>query len=584
MNLADLKSPADIKDMTIEQLNELASELRAVLLRKLAAHGGHVGPNLGMVEATIAMHYVFDAPTDKLVFDVSHQTYVHKMLTGRMDAFINPKLYDSVTGFTNIHESPYDEFTVGHTSTGVSLAAGLALSRDLRGGTERVVALVGDGALSGGEAFEGLDFGATLNSNFIVIVNDNDMSIAENHGGLYTNLRQLRESDGTCPVNYFRSLGYEYVYVGYGNDVRSLVEALEKVKDTDHPVVVHINTMKGCGYAPAEEHKEEFHFSAPFDEVTGEPLSIDESQDYGDLFRDFMLGKMKEDPKIAVLTAGTPGSFGFGPADRELAGRQFIDVGIAEQTAVAVASGMARNGSRPVFGVVSSFLQRAYDQMSQDVAINGTAPVINIFYGGAWAMKDITHLGWFDISLVSNIPDWVYLAPTCKEEYLAMLDWSIRQQEYPVAIRVPGPKVVSTGKTYDCDYSKLNTFKIEHKGKDIAIIGAGDYLHLAKSAAALLKEQGVDATVINPRFLSGVDAEMLTGLESDHRVVITLEDGILDGGFGQKVADFYGPTSMMVKCYGLEKKFADRYRLDELLTECRLKPELIAQDTVELLK
>lgn len=584
MNLEDLKSPADIKGMSIDRLNELASELRAALLKKLAAHGGHAGPNLGMVEATIAMHYVFDAPKDKFVFDVSHQTYVHKMLTGRIDAFINPDQYDSVTGYTNIEESPYDEFTVGHTSTAVSLAAGLALSRNLRGGDERVVALVGDGALSGGEAFEGLDFGATLDSNFIVIVNDNDMSIAENHGGLYENLRQLRESDGTCPVNYFRSLGYDYIYVGYGNDIRSLIDALERVKDSTRPVVVHINTMKGHGYAPAEEHKEAFHYTAPFDEATGNPLSLDESQDYGDIFRDFMLGKMKDDRSIAVLTAGTPGSFGFGPSDRELAGKQFIDVGIAEQTAVAVASGMARNGSRPVFGVVSSFLQRAYDQMSQDVAINGTAPVINIFYGGSWGLRDITHLGWFDISLVSNIPDWVYLAPTCKEEYLAMLGWSIRQHERPVAIRVPGPAVVSTGKRYDEDYSSLNRFLMEHKGSRVALIGAGDFLHLAKQAAALLSDKGIDATVINPRFLSGVDSEMLSVLEKDHEVTITLEDGILDGGFGQKVADFYGPSPMLVKCYGLEKKFADRYRLDELLSACRLNADLIAEDVMALLR
>lgn len=569
--------------MSVDQLNQLASELRKPLLRKLAQHGGHVGPNLGMVEATIAMHYVFDAPKDKLVFDVSHQSYIHKMLTGRMDAFIDPKLYDSVTGYTNWEESPYDLFTVGHTSTAVSLAAGLAKGRDLRGGDERVVALVGDGSLSGGEAFEGLDFGATLDSNFIVIVNDNDMSIAENHGGLYKNLKELRESNGTCPVNYFRSLGYDYVYVNYGNDIRSLINAFESVKDTKHPVVVHINTMKGCGYAPAEEHKEHFHWSIPFDEATGNPVHMSETADYADIFRDFMLGKIKNDPTLAVITAGTPGSIGFDAESRRLAGKQFVDVGIAEQTAIALASGMAKAGTRPVFGVVSSFLQRAYDQLSQDVAINGTAPVISIFYGGAWGMNDVTHLGWFDISIVSNIPGWVYLAPTCKEEYVAMLDWAIRQTKYPVAIRVPGPAVISTGLKYDDDYSELNRFQTIHRGKEVAIIGAGDYMPMARAAASLLKEKGLDATVINPRFLSGLDKELLTDLRKDHKLVVTLEDGVLDGGFGQKVAAFYGDTPMKVKCYGLEKKFADRYSLSDLLAANRLQPDLIASDILGIL-
>ncbi|MCM1006298.1 MAG: 1-deoxy-D-xylulose-5-phosphate synthase [Prevotella sp.] len=583
MNLCNIKTPADIKKLSMQQLNELSDELRAVLLQKLAHHGGHVGPNLGMVEATVAMHYVFNAPEDKLVFDVSHQSYVHKMLTGRIDAFINPKLYDSVTGYTNWEESEYDLFTVGHTSTAVSLAAGLAKGRDLQGESYRVVALVGDGSLSGGEAFEGLDLGATLDSNFIVIVNDNDMSIAENHGGLYNNLRELRESNGTCPVNYFKALDYEYMYVNYGNDIRSLIDAFEQVKDTRRPVVVHINTMKGHGYVPAERNKEAFHFSAPFDKATGQLVQLNDSQDYSDIFRDYMLGRMASDSKITVITAGTPGVLGFDPEARALAGKQFVDVGIAEQTAVALASGIAKSGVRPVFGVVSSFLQRAYDQLSQDVAINGTAPVVNIFYGGAWGMNDVTHLGWFDIALVSNIPGWIYLAPTCKEEYLAMLEWAVNQHEHAVAIRVPGPTVISTGEKVASDFSHINKFEMVHKGKGVALIGAGNFLQRAKSAAAILKEKGVDATIINPRFLSGVDEKMLDSLLADHKLVITLEDGVIDGGFGQKVATFYGPTAMRVKCLGLKKEFADHYDRQALLHSCGLDPQLIADTAISLL-
>lgn len=583
MNLTTLKSPADIKNLSLAQLNELADDLRTVLLQKLAAHGGHVGPNLGMVEATVALHYVFDAPHDKLVFDVSHQSYVHKMLTGRMDAFVNPKLYDSVTGYTNYKESEYDLFTVGHTSTAVSLAAGLAKGRDFRNEDYRVVAVVGDGSLSGGEAFEGLDYGADLNSNFIVVVNDNDMSIAENHGGLYDNLRELRESEGTCAVNYFKALGYDYLYVNYGNDIRSLIDAFEKVKDSNKPVVVHINTMKGFGYAPAEREKEKFHYSAPFDKNSGQLTRIDQSVGYDDIFRDYMIGVMNERPEVTLITAGTPGVLCFDAETRKSVGKQFIDVGIAEQTAVALASGLAKAGCRPVFGVVSSFLQRAYDQLSQDVAINETAPVLNIFYGGSWGMNDVTHLGWFDISLVTNIPGWVYLAPADREEYVAMLDWAISQTEYPVAVRMPAPPVLSCGHEVKFDVPRLNRFEMVHEGKDVALIGAGSFLQRAKDAAKLLKTHGVDATVINPRFLSGVDTEMLEVLKRNHRVVITLEDGVIDGGFGQKVASYYGPSDMRVQCLGLRKEFADRYDLKELLRSCGLEPAQIADTALKLL-
>lgn len=575
MELEQIKSPADIKGLAINELTALCADLRKVFLQKVSAHGGHVGPNLGLVEATVALHYVFDTPKDKIVFDVSHQTYIHKMLTGRVDAFLNPEKYDDVTGYTNPGESEYDLFTIGHTSTAVSLAGGIAKGRDLLGDDYNVVALVGDGSLSGGEAFEGLDEGATLGSNFIVVVNDNEMSIAENHGGLYGNLAALRESDGKCSDNYFTALGYDYLYVGDGNDISALIEAFKAVKDTKKPVVVHIHTDKGHGYAPAEQHKEQFHFSAPFDLATGQVKGGD-YENYSDIFAEEMLRQVKADPKVCVLTAGTPGVLGFGPDLRKEAGRQFIDVGIAEQEAVAMASGIAKAGARPCFGVVSSFIQRAYDQLSQDVAINGQPAVLNIFYGSVMGMTDVTHLGWFDIALISNIPGWVYLAPATVEEYLAMQRWAMAQTAYAVAIRIPGGAVVHSNEPVQEDYSELNKFLTVRQGSGVAIIGAGSMLGVAEQAADILARRGKNVTVINPRYLSGLDTELLDELLKDHQQVITLEDGVLDGGFGEKVARYYGPTDMKVNCLGVEKKFLDRYSPKELLAASGLTAEAVA--------
>ncbi len=581
-DLNSIHSPADIKGMSLDELTELCKSLRKALLQKLAAHGGHVGPNLGFLEATVALHYVFDAPKDKIVFDVSHQTYVHKMLTGRMRAFTDPAHYDDVTGFTNPSESEYDLFTIGHTSTGVSLAGGLAKARDLAGGRENVIAVVGDGSLSGGEAFEGLDFGSTLGSNFIVVVNDNQMSIAENHGGLYADLRLLRNTNGEGEPNYFRSLGYSYRYVKYGNDIRSLVEAFREVKDSPYPVVVHVNTQKGMGYAPAERDREQFHFMPPFDLETGDPLMISEAETWDDIFYATLAPIMEADKRVVVISAGTPDTVGFTPERRRKAGRQFIDVGIAEQEGVALASGMAKGGARPVFGVVSSFIQRAYDQLSQDVAINNTPVVLNICYGGVASMTDATHLGWFDIALISNIPGWIYLAPTCKEEYVAMLKWAIAQTDHPVAIRQPELKVWSTGKEFPADYSELRS-SVCHRGKDVAIIAAGSTFHAAYDALEGLKTKGIDATLVNPVFLNGVDSDLLDGLLADHRLVVTMEDGILDGGYGEKVARHYGNTDMKVVCRGARKEFLDNYDRKVVMESFGLTAESLVRDIPAML-
>lgn len=579
MYIENINSPADVKTLNIMQLNVLAEEMRDALLTRASKHGGHFGPNFGMVEAIIAMHYVFDSPKDKIVFDVSHQCYPHKMLTGRKDAYLYEEHYDDVSGYTNPDESEHDFFTVGHTSTSISLACGLAKARDLNGEDGNVIAVIGDGSLSGGEALEGLDFASELNGNMIIVANDNDMSIAENHGGLYANLKLLRETNGQAECNLFKAMNLDYIYVDKGNDIASLIEAFEKVKDTKKAVVVHINTLKGKGYAPAEQNKEKWHWHAPFDIATGESLFKDEEPDFSDASLEYLLKKMDEDKSVVAITAGTPTVMGFTADMRAKAGKQFVDVGIAEETAVALASGIAANGGKPVFGVYSSFIQRAYDQITQDVCINGNAVTFTVFAGSVYGMNDVTHLGLQDIPMLNSIPGLVYLAPVTKEDYIAMLDWSLTQNEYPVAIKVPGGRMVSTGTPVTKDFSKLGTYEVTKRGSRVAILGLGTFYETAVKAADILKaSHGIDATVINPYYISGIDADTLNELKKDHAVVATLEDGYLEGGFGAKIAAFYGSSDMKVLNFGIKKEFIDRYDASEVLKDNHLTPEQIAED------
>lgn len=579
MYIENINSPADVKKLNILQLNVLAEEMRHALLTRASRHGGHFGPNFGMVEAIIAMHYVFDSPKDKIVFDVSHQCYPHKMLTGRKDAYLYEEHYDDVSGYTNPDESEHDFFTVGHTSTSISLACGLAKARDLNGEDGNVIAVIGDGSLSGGEALEGLDFASELNSNMIIVANDNDMSIAENHGGLYGNLKLLRETNGQAECNLFKAMNLDYIYVDKGNDIASLIEAFEKVKDTKKAVVVHINTLKGKGYAPAEQNKEKWHWHMPFDIATGESLFKDEEPDFSDASLEYLLKKMDEDKRVVAITAGTPTVMGFTADMRAKAGKQFVDVGIAEETAVALASGIAANGGKPVFGVYSSFIQRAYDQITQDVCINGNAVTFAVFAGSVYGMNDVTHLGLQDIPMLNSIPGLIYLAPVTKEDYIAMLDWSLTQNAYPVAIKIPGGSMISTGTPVTKDFGKLDTYEITKKGSRVAILGLGTFYETAVKAADILKtSHGIDATVINPYYISGIDADTLNELKKDHAVVATLEDGYLEGGFGAKIAAFYGSSDMKVLNFGIKKEFIDRYDASEVLKDNHLTPEQIAED------
>lgn len=582
MYLEKINSPADVKKLSGEEMKALAQEMRAALIKKLSVHGGHCGPNLGMVEAVIALHYVFNSPEDKFVFDVSHQTYCHKMLTGRSAAFLDESKYNDVTGYSTQHESVHDHFTIGHTSTSVSLAAGLAKGRDLRGGHENIVAVIGDGSLSGGEALEGLDYAYELGTNLIIIVNDNGMSIAENHGGLYTNLKLLRDTDGRAECNLFKAMGLDYTFVKDGNDIESLITAFSAVKDSAKPVVVHIVTEKGRGYAPAVADKESWHWHVPFDAETGKPRHEWDGEDYGDLTAQYLLAKMKKDPTVAAVTSGTPTVFGFWKSRREEAGSQFIDVGIAEEHAVALCSGISANGGKPVYGVYSSFIQRTYDQLSQDLCINNNPVTILTFAASVYGMTDITHLGIFDIPMMSNIPNLVYLAPATYEEYIAMLDWSMEQREHPVAIRVPG--AVVHGEKPTKDYGVLNKYEVLQQGSDIAVIALGAFRGLGAEAAKLIEQQtGVKPTLIDPVYITGIDEQLLDSLKADHRAVITLEDGILDGGFGEKIARFYGDSDVKTVNLGLKKQFLDCYDPAEVLRDCGLTTEQIAQRAVQLI-
>lgn len=579
MYIEKINQPTDVKNLNSEQLHILADEMRQALLQKLSKHGGHFGPNLGMVEATIALHYVFNSPTDKIVYDVSHQSYPHKMLTGRKDAFLYEDKYDDVSGYSNPDESDHDFFTIGHTSTSVSLACGLAKGRDLKGDNENIIAVIGDGSLSGGEALEGLDFASELNSNLIIVVNDNDMSIAENHGGLYKNLKQLRDTDGKSECNLFKSMGLDYVFVKDGNDIDSLITAFEQVKDSTYPVVVHICTQKGKGYKIAEENKENWHYCGPFNLETGKSdMSQDGGEDYSSMTADILLKKMKEDKTVVGITSATPTVFGFTEDKRKEAGSQFVDVGIAEETAVALASGIAKNGGKPVYGVYSTFIQRTYDQLSQDLCINNSPATILVYWASVYGMNDVTHLGIYDIPMMSNIPNLVYLAPTTKEEYLAMLDWSIEQNDHPVAIRVP-ISVVSDGKKVTKDFSKLNEYEVTQNGSKIAIVALGSFYSVgAKTAEIIENKTDVKPTLINPIYITGTDDKLLEQLKENHDIVITVEDGVLDGGFGEKIARFYGNSDVKVLNYGLKKEFLDRYNPQEIVKANRLTPEQIAED------
>lgn len=586
MYIEKIKSPADLKKLDIEALKIVADETRQAVLNRVSKHGGHVGPNLGFVEATVALHYVFDAPKDKLVFDVSHQSYPHKILTGRAAGFLGDlDDMNAISGYSSPAESPiYDNFEVGHTSTSISLATGLQKARDIKGSDENIIAVIGDGSLSGGEAFEGLDEASELGTGIIIVVNDNEMSIAENHGGIYKNLHALRQSNGQCEHNWFKAWGFEYHYLEEGNDIARLIQVFKKVKGTQRPTVVHIHTEKGHGFAPAVEDKETWHWSMPFNIADGSLLNPSSGESYEQLYSDWMLREMKRDKTLIAVTAGTPTAAGFTPAKRREAGAQHIDMGIAEEQAVAMISGMAKGGLHPVWTVYSTFIQRTYDQIAQDLCINSNPAVINVVGGGTASMNDITHICLFDIPMLCSIPNLIYLAPTTCEEYFAMLRWAIAQDRKPIAIRVPSNGVNHTAEPVDTEYSYTPQYKVTRQGSLVAIIAAGSFYQKGENVAEILAAKGINATLINPRYLNAVDAETLDSLKAEHSLVVTLEDGCKDGGFGERIASYYGTSDMKVLVSGVKKDLYDRYDLRQLLADNRLLDEQIVDDILAIIK
>ena len=579
MYLEQIHSPSDIKGYTPAQRCALAAEMRAALITRASSVGGHIGPNLGVIEATIALHTVFDAPTDKIIYDVSHQCYPHKMLTGRAAAYLDPTHYGEVSGFTNTEESPYDHFNIGHTSTSISLATGLAKARDLAGRSENVVAFIGDGALSGGEALEGLNVAGEMRSNLIIILNDNDWSISENHGGMYEMLRRLRETNGTAADNLFRAMGLDYRYVADGNDTEALIAAFAAVKDSQKPVVIHIHTQKGKGLSFAEDDPEDWHRHAPFHTESGAVKHPSAPDPCLAATVDFILAEAKRNPNFVYLSAGIVGGIGLTSAERAELGAQYVDVGIAEEHAVAMASGLARGGARPVFGTYSTFYQRTYDQMAQDVCINRSPAVFLVTGASLYRSTDVTHLGFYDISIFSHVPNLVFLAPTSIEEHLAVLRWAIAQTEHPVMIRTPLGGYAESPYPVRADYSALHHSIVVTEGAEVALIGVGNFAALATAAAEELARDGIHATVVNPLYLSGLDEALLTRLKEKHRLIVTVEDGILDGGFGEKIAAFYGADrDVEVKSYGLPKAFFNRYDPAALARAHHLTAPQIAAD------
>ncbi len=575
--LKTIKSPQDVKDLSFFAINKLCEEMRSAIINRVSKIGGHLGPNLGVVELATALHYVFDAPKDKIVWDVSHQSYPHKMLTGRAEAFYDDKKFASYSGYTAPTESVYDLFMVGHTSTSISLAAGLAKARDLKGENYNVIAIIGDGSLSGGEAFEGLDNVADFASNFIVIVNDNEMSIAENYGGLYGNLAELRRTQGKAKDNYFKALGFDYTYVEEGNDVTKLITELLKVKDSVRPVVLHVHTLKGKGYKFAEENKESFHWTMPFDVETGKLKSEFNALTYAQVVSDYLERRVQQDDKLMVVNAATPGALGLQDF-RANHPENYFDVGIAEEHAIAFLSGMAKSGLKPIGLFFGGFIQRAYDQISQDLCLN-KSPAIMVIEGTGISSMDATHLGVFDMALLGSIPNLVCLAPTCAEETTRMLDWAFQQKDFPIVIRTPAdlPQELTYLPQKEI---VLNQSEIVKQGTKIAILGLGNFLKLAEDVAALLQEQGINATIINPRFYNMLDKDMLSSLLEKHHTVITLEDGILDGGYGQKVCEFYAASKMKVYSFGAKKEFTDRDNKEDILKRCKLTAQQIVDEVL----
>lgn len=623
--LSSIHTPADVHALSAQQLRDLCLEIRATLLDYGKKHGGHIGSNLGVVELTVALHRVFDSPRDRFIFDVSHQSYVHKMLTGRAEAYLDQSRFDEVTGFTNPLESEHDSFVLGHTGTSISLACGLAKTRDMQRGAAgestigNVIAIIGDGSLSSAIAFEGLNNAAEQGGNLIIIVNDNEMSIAEDFGGMYGQLAKLRTSNGMAELNLFKAFGLDYRYVEQGNDVDALVEVLNEVKDIDHPIVVHIHTTKGLGFndeteayngsdgcnqtnpQPHAGQCEANHWQDP--EVSlGKPL--DARKYYGEMAMASLERRFDNEPGLVVISPATPGSNGITRDFRERAGAHYVDTGITEEHAAAFAAGIARAGGRPVLATSATFFQRTFDQLQQELALNHV-PATLLIFGAGISGADNTHSGTFDMTMFANVPDVTCLAPASGEQMLDMLAWATGPSEHGVvAIRMPGEQILALERAADMAFDPLQRaeehdpavniagacpfarYQIVQPGKDVAILGLGNTMPLAAEITSALAENdeehaAITATLVDALQYSTMDAELLAMLADGHRLVVTLEDGQLEGGWGEKVTAFYANSSntkasrVRVLNFGAAKEFTDRVPLGELNERYGLTSETI---------
>ena len=612
--LSSIHTPADVHALSSQQLRDLCFEIRTTLLDYGRKHGGHIGSNLGVVELTVALHRVFNSPRDRFIFDVSHQSYVHKMLTGRAEAYLDESRFGEVTGFTNPLESEHDSFVLGHTGTSISLACGLAKTRDMQRNATgesaigNVVAIIGDGSLSSAIAFEGLNNAAEQGGNLIIIVNDNEMSIAEDFGGMYGQLAKLRASDGTAELNLFKAFGLDYRYVEQGNDVDTLVEVLNEVKGIDHPIVVHIHTTKGLGFDDGEEFDkgsdgcnqtnpqphagkcEANHWQDP--EVSlGKPL--DARKYYGEMAMASLERRFSNEPGLVVISPATPGSNGITRDFRERAGAHYVDTGITEEHAAAFAAGIAKAGGRPVLATSATFFQRTFDQLQQELALNHV-PATLLIFGAGISGADNTHSGTFDMTMFANVPDVTCLAPASGEQMLDMLAWATGPSDHGVvAIRMPGEQILSLERAADMAFDPLqraeehdpavniagecpfSRYQIVQPGKDVAILGLGNTMPLAAEVTSALAEDdethaAITATLVDALQYSTMDAELLMMLADGHRLVVTLEDGQLEGGWGEKVTAFYANSNnakashVRVLNFGASKEFTDRVPLDEL--------------------
>ena len=578
MELTDIQIPSDLRDCSLTELEIIAQYIRNLIIHRTSHIGGHIGSSLGATDIIVALHHVFGLDDAQFIFDISHQSYAHKILTGRHEGFKNRDKFHTISGYSNPDESTHDAFHLGHASTSLSLVCGLMIGRDLQHGTHPIIAMIGDGALSGGEAYEALNHLATMSSQCLIIINDNDQSIAENHGGLYKHLQQLRETNGESSNNIFKALGFSYRYVDDGNSLESLIHALKNCKDETIPTVLHIHTTKGYGYCKAISNPEGFHNPSGFDIDTGETKKR-YTNSYESIVAKQLIETLDQNKAACIVTAATPGGFCLTKDIREKLGAQYIDVGIAEEHATTLLAGIAHNGGTPILPIYSTFLQRAYDQIINDLCINNSNALILVYRASIYGNKDMTHLGFNDITMLGNIPNLMYLAPTTVEELESSIRYGLEHHNHPIAIRIPvGTPINDIAQSNTID-KPVTSYDITQSGNTIAIIGVGNFYHKAVELSHAIREAThMSPTIVKTLCISSLDTDTLNELTKDHHIVITLEDGELEGGYGQKIASYYGKTSMKVLNYGISKQFYDRYKPEDVLQQNHLDFEHILDD------